>query len=62
MEPVKIDFTSYEESVRAALDALGAPERLSTQKAILAGWDARDVDRVAAGLLGLDWHGIRHLA
>jgi uncharacterized protein (DUF362 family) len=35
VEPVKIDFTSYDESVPAALDALGAAERLAAQKAVL---------------------------
>lgn len=29
---------------------------------IVAGWDAREVDRLAADLLGLDWHRIPHLA
>jgi uncharacterized protein (DUF362 family) len=29
---------------------------------ILAGYDAREVDRLAADLLGLDWHAIPHLA
>lgn len=40
---------------------LGGPTLEPPANCLLAGWNARELDREAAGLLGLDWRSIPHL-
>ena len=56
------DFTVMDASVGLADYHLGGARCNPPAGRILAGVDARAVDRAAAGLLGLDWRTIGHLA
>ena len=56
------DLTLMDASVGLAESHLGGPEFDPPIGKILAGFDPYDLDRKAAGLLGLDWHDIGHLA
>lgn len=56
------DFTILDATVGLADFHLGGPCCKPPVNRILAGVDARAVDRVAAGLLGIDWRRVGHLA
>jgi len=56
------DFTVMDATVGLADFHLGGPRCDPPVNRLLAGCDARDVDREAAGLLGIDWTGVGHLA
>jgi uncharacterized protein (DUF362 family) len=55
-------LTVMDSSVGMAGHHLGGPECSPPVNRILAGYDPWEVDREAAGLLGLDWRGIGHVA
>jgi uncharacterized protein (DUF362 family) len=56
------DLTVMDASVGLAESHLGGPECDPPIGQILAGYDPLELDRQAAGLLGLDWHDIGHLS
>lgn len=56
------DFSILDASVGLADFHLGGPTCDPPVNRILAGVDARAVDRVAAGLLDIDWRKVGHLA
>jgi uncharacterized protein (DUF362 family) len=56
------DFTLLDATVGLADFHLGGPICDPPVNRILAGTDARAVDRVAAGLLSIDWRDVGHLA
>jgi uncharacterized protein (DUF362 family) len=56
------DFTVMDASVGLADFHLGGPRCRPPVNRILAGREAREVDRRAASLLGMDWRAIPHLA
>ncbi len=56
------DLTIMDASVGLSQSHLGGPECDPPIGKILAGFDPLDLDRQAAGLLGLDWHDIGHLS
>lgn len=55
------DFTLMDASVGMAEYHLGGPECDPPLATLLAGFDAREVDREGARLLGLDWKSVGHL-
>lgn len=55
------DFTVLDATVGLADFHLGGAHCKPPVNRILAGADARAVDRSAAGLLGIDWHAVGHL-
>jgi uncharacterized protein (DUF362 family) len=55
------DFTVMDASIGLADHHLGGPQCDPPANRILAGADARAVDREAASLLGMDWRSIGHL-
>ena len=55
------DLTLMDASVGLSKSHLGGPECDPPIGKILAGFDPVALDRVAAGLLGLDWHDVGHL-
>ncbi len=55
------DLTLMDASVGMAEYHLGGPHCDPPVRKLVAGTDAREVDRTAAELLGLDWHTIGHL-
>jgi len=65
-----LDLCAYRSPDLSVMDAtvglrdfhLGGPTLDPPANCLLAGWDARELDRAAAGLLGLDWRSIPHLA
>lgn len=56
------DLTVMDASVGLSQSHLGGPECDPPIKKILAGFDPLELDRMAAKLLGLDWHDIGHLS
>ncbi len=56
------DLTVMDARVGLGEYHLGGRELDPPANRVLAGYDAREIDRMAAGLLGLDWRGIPHLA
>ena len=56
------DLTLMDATVGMAEYHLGGAECDPPVNKLVAGTDAREVDRVAAGLLGFDWTSIAHLA
>jgi uncharacterized protein (DUF362 family) len=56
------DLTVMDAAVGLARSHLGGPACDPPVGKIVAGRDAREVDRLAAGLLGLDWRSVPHLA
>jgi uncharacterized protein (DUF362 family) len=56
------DLTVMDASVGLAESHLGGPKCDPPIGKILAGYDPLELDRQAAGLLGLDWHDIGHLS
>lgn len=56
------DLTIMDASIGMADFHLGGPECEPPVNKIIAGYDPVDVDREAAGLLGLDWQTIPYLA
>ena len=55
------DLTLMDASVGLAQSHLGGPECDPPIGKILAGFDPLELDRSAAGLLGLDWHDVGYL-
>jgi uncharacterized protein (DUF362 family) len=55
------DLTLLDASVGLATYHLGGPHCDPPVRKLIAGFDARRVDRAAAGLLGLEWEKIGHL-
>ena len=55
------DLTLMDASVGLAESHLGGPECDPPIGKILAGFHPLEIDRVAAGLLGIDWHDVGHL-
>jgi uncharacterized protein (DUF362 family) len=55
------DLTVMDASVGLKESHLGGPECDPPIGKILAGFDPLELDRKAAGLLGLDWHDVGHL-
>lgn len=56
------DLSLMDASVGLAAFHLGGPPCDPPAATLIAGYDPREVDRRAAGLLGLDWRRIPHLA
>jgi uncharacterized protein (DUF362 family) len=56
------ELTLMDATVGMAEYHLGGPECDPPVNKLVAGTNARDVDRIAAGLLGFDWTSIPHLA
>lgn len=65
-----MDLNHYRNADLAVMDAtvgfskshLGGPECDPPIGKILAGFDPLETDRIAASLLGLDWHDVGHLS
>jgi uncharacterized protein (DUF362 family) len=55
------DLSLMDASLGLATFHLGGPPCNPPAARIIAGYDARAVDRMAAGLLGLDWRRVPHL-
>ena len=58
----RADLTLIDASVGMPDFHLGGPECDPPVGKLVAGFDPLESDRVAAGMLGLDWRGIEHLA
>ena len=56
------DYTVLDATIGLADFHLGGPTCQPPVNRMLAGFDARAVERVAAGLLGIDWQRVGHLA
>jgi uncharacterized protein (DUF362 family) len=55
------DLSIMDASIGLSEYHLGGPECVPPVNKIIAGFSPVEVDRLAAGLLGLDWKSIRHL-
>ncbi|WP_029897366.1 DUF362 domain-containing protein [Desulfohalovibrio reitneri] len=55
------DLSIMDASVGLRSSHLGGPPLSPPANAVLAGTDAREVDRAACGLLGMDWRDVGHL-